>query len=107
MENGGRILVRNPQDALVGLGHQVRWLLDPVSFNPGVFTINPILFRIPPNFCSDIQYTYLKFVCSETGGVNPMTPVLTPYLIDRIEIGVNGDPTPLQTLSADWLYSKW
>ena len=28
-------------------------------------------------------------------------PTLAPYLIDRIEIGVNGSPTPIQTIQND------
>ncbi|EFA82365.1 hypothetical protein PPL_04790 [Heterostelium album PN500] len=49
-----------------------------------------------------IETAFLELEISNTDPTYPVTPVIGPYLIDRIEIGVNGDPNLVQTLSSDW-----
>lgn len=83
------------------------WQLDPVSFNAGSFTTNGIVFRVQPKFMKHIDQAFLELVCSETGGSNTVTPVVAPFLIDRIEIGLNSQTNPFQVIPAEHLYTKW
>ena len=100
------VLLEHPDSAEVQTSRHTRWQLDPVSFTAGQFTNNPILFRITPSYCDKIEQVYLEWKVSETGGSNTVTPLVAPYQIDRIEVGVNGSPEPIQVLWGDWLYAK-
>jgi len=90
------VLLEHPDSAEVQTSRHTRWQLDPVSFTAGQFTNNPILFRITPSYCDKIEQVYLEWKVSETGGSNTVTPLVAPYQLDRIEIGVNGSPEPFK-----------
>ncbi|EFA79798.1 hypothetical protein PPL_06617 [Heterostelium album PN500] len=104
---GKKILTPHPDSNVIETSQHVRWQLDPVSFAPGTITNNPITFRLSPNYCFKIENVVLDMVLANTHATNSVTPVAGPYLIDRIDIGVNGDPNPVQTLTGDWLFSKF
>ena len=101
--NGRRMIIRGDEHKAIGL-KRVYYQLDPVSFTAGAFTNNPITFRLAPNSCSQIDNAYLELTCIESGGLASVTPVVAPFLIDRIDVGLNGTVNPLQSLPAEWLY---
>lgn len=104
---GGQQVIVKRNSIYAKLDQNKLWQLNPVSFNAGSFTNNPIVFRIQPKLFKHIDMAFLQLVCSETGGSNTVTPVVAPFLLDRIEIGVNGQPNPVQIIYAEHLYAKW
>jgi hypothetical protein len=105
--NGRRVIQRYPENNVCSLNNNAIWQLSPESFQPGAFTTNPVTFRLKPNFCNLITDAHLQIVCSETGGANSVTPVVAPFLINRIEIGLDGSPVTNQTIYPEWLYAKY
>lgn len=80
------------------------WTLYPTSFVPGTFNSNPITFRITPGQVSLIDESALVLTCTESGGSSSITPPPSPWLINRIEFGVNSQPSPVQTLYGESIY---
>lgn len=104
--SGTEYLTHSAGDLVVAASREQALILNPVSFTPGVATNTQIVFRINPQYMTVPTTCILEWVVTETGGVNSVTPICAPYQIQRIEFGIEGSPTPIQTLYADWFYSK-
>ena len=74
----------------------------------GSLTTTPITFKLDPGVIKGVMRCFsLVIGISETGGVNPVTPIAMECLFDRVVILANNNPNDvIQTIPGDMLYLK-
>jgi hypothetical protein len=90
LNNG--ILEPNADHHTYRMARDIIWRLSPVQGAvPNNFTEQPIRFRINRGFYGECHSCALEITVTEYGGTTGATPLIAPYLLDRVEIAVNGD----------------
>lgn len=67
----------------------------------------PVQYRINPGTCGQIMEVYLDLTVANTDPVNSVTPIAYPFFVSRIECGLNANPSPIQILYPEFLYSAY
>ena len=107
-QDGKRYLMKHPKhlESEDSVGLQT-FQLDPVSFSPMLpIQSSPVVFRITPGFASEAESVILEVHLRNTNGAGTITPLALPYVIERIELGVNGSPNSVCTITSDGLLAS-